>query len=46
MTSTVARRCYQMATIATGEDMMSPKIVATKGHNNDGRFDDITDEPS
>jgi hypothetical protein len=27
--STVAHRCYQMVTIATGEDMMSPKIVAT-----------------
>jgi hypothetical protein len=26
----VARRCYQMITIAAGEDMMSPKTVATE----------------
>jgi hypothetical protein len=26
----VARRYYQMVTIATAEDMMSPKIVATE----------------
>jgi hypothetical protein len=30
VTSTVARRCYQMVTIATGEDMMSRKTVATE----------------
>jgi hypothetical protein len=45
VTSTVAHGCYQMVTIATGEDMISPKTVATEGHNSDGRFDDITDEP-
>jgi hypothetical protein len=44
VTSTVARDCYQMITIATGEDMMSLKIVATEVHNSDGRFGDITDE--
>jgi hypothetical protein len=41
----VARGCYQMVIIATGKDMMSPKTVATEGHNSDRRFDDITDEP-
>jgi hypothetical protein len=25
--------------------MMSPKTIATEGHNNDGQFGDITDEP-
>jgi hypothetical protein len=34
-----------MVTIATGEDMTSPKIIATEGHNNDERFGDITDKP-
>jgi hypothetical protein len=28
--STVAHRCYQMVTIATGEDMMSHKTIATE----------------
>jgi hypothetical protein len=41
---TVARRCYQMVTVATGEDVMSPKPIATKGHSSDGRFGDITEE--
>jgi hypothetical protein len=36
---------YQMATTEIGEDMMSPKTVAAEGHNSDGRFGDITDEP-
>jgi hypothetical protein len=43
--STVARGCYQIVTIAMGEYMMSSKTVATEGHNSDGMFDDITDEP-
>jgi hypothetical protein len=43
--STLACGCYQIATIATGEDMMSPKTVATEGHNSNGRFGDITDKP-
>jgi hypothetical protein len=34
-----------MVTIAMGKDMMSPKTIATEGHNGDGRFSDITDEP-
>jgi hypothetical protein len=33
-----------MVTIATGEDMTSPKIIATEGHNNDEQFGDITDK--
>jgi hypothetical protein len=43
--STVACRCYQMVTVATGEDEMSPKPVGTEGHSSDGRFSDITEEP-
>jgi hypothetical protein len=42
--STMARGCYQMATIAMGEDMMSPKTVATESLNSDRWFRDITDE--
>jgi hypothetical protein len=30
VTSTVVRRCYQMVTIAMGEDMISRKTVATE----------------
>jgi hypothetical protein len=41
----VACGFYQMVTIATGEDMLSPKTIATEGHNGDERFGDITDEP-
>jgi hypothetical protein len=44
VTSMLARRCYQMITVATGDDVMSPKTVATKGHNIDGWFGDITKE--
>jgi hypothetical protein len=33
-----------MVTVATGEDVMSPKTIATEGHNNDGWFDDIIEE--
>jgi hypothetical protein len=42
--STVTHSCYQMVTIATGEDMISPKAVATERHSSNGRFGDITDE--
>jgi hypothetical protein len=45
VTSTIVRCCYQMETVATGKDMMLPKPVATEGHNSDGRFGDITEEP-
>jgi hypothetical protein len=41
----VSRCCYQMITVATGEDVMLPKTIATEGHNSDGRFGDITEEP-
>jgi hypothetical protein len=44
MTSTVTRDCYQMAIIATDEDMMSFKTIVTECHNSDGLFGDITDE--
>jgi hypothetical protein len=44
MTSTVAHRCYQMVTVATGEDVMSSKPIATESHNSDGWFGDITEE--
>jgi hypothetical protein len=43
--SMVARRYYQMVIVVTGKDVMSPEPVTTKGHNSDGRFDDITDGP-
>jgi hypothetical protein len=42
---TIARCWYQLVTVATGENMMSHALVATDGHNNDWRFDDITEEP-
>jgi hypothetical protein len=34
-----------MVTVATGDDVMSPKTVATEGHSSDERFGDITEEP-
>jgi hypothetical protein len=34
-----------MVTIATGEDMISPKTIVAEVHNSNGRFGDITDEP-
>jgi hypothetical protein len=34
-----------MVIIATDEDVISPKTVAIEGHNSDGRFDDITEQP-
>jgi hypothetical protein len=40
----IARGCYQMVTIAMGEDMISPKTVATEGHSSNGWFSDITDK--
>jgi hypothetical protein len=45
VTSTAARGYYQMVMIATDEDMMSPKTVATDVHSSDERFGNITDEP-
>jgi hypothetical protein len=33
--STVARCCYQIITVATDENMMSLKTVATEGHSSD-----------
>jgi hypothetical protein len=33
-----------MVTVATGENVMSSKTVATEDHSSDGRFGDITDE--
>jgi hypothetical protein len=45
VTSTVARRCYQMITVATGGDVISFKTIATEDHNSDGRFGDITEDP-
>jgi hypothetical protein len=45
VTSTVARGYYQMVTVATDEDVMSPKTVATEDYSSDGWFSDIT-EPS
>jgi hypothetical protein len=45
VTSTVARRCYQMITVATGGDVMSSKTIVTEDHNSDGRFGDITEDP-
>jgi hypothetical protein len=44
VTSTVAHRCYRMVTVATDEDVMSPKTVVTEGHNSDERFNYITEE--
>jgi hypothetical protein len=43
--STVTHRYYQVVTVATGEDVMSPEPVATEGHNSDGRFSDIFEHP-
>jgi hypothetical protein len=43
--STVAYHCYQIVTVATDDDVMSLKTVATEGHTSDGRFDDITEKP-
>jgi hypothetical protein len=34
-----------MVTVVTSEDVMSPEPIATEGHNSDGRFGDITEEP-
>jgi hypothetical protein len=42
--STVARRCYQIITVAMDDDVMSLKTIATEGHSNDGRFSDIMEE--
>jgi hypothetical protein len=45
VTFTVTHGYYQMVIVATGEDVISPKTVAIGGHNGDGRFDDITEQP-
>jgi hypothetical protein len=45
VTSTVAHGWYQMVTRGMGDDMLSPKTIATEKHSIDGRFDDITEEP-
>jgi hypothetical protein len=34
-----------MVTVATNEYVMSLKTIATEGHNSDGRFDDIIEQP-
>jgi hypothetical protein len=34
-----------MVTVAMSDDVMSLKIIATKGHNSDRWFGDITEEP-
>jgi hypothetical protein len=34
-----------MVTLATGEDVMSPKTVVTEDHNSNGQYSDITEEP-
>jgi hypothetical protein len=31
--------------VAMGEDVMSPKTIATKGHSSNGWFGDITKQP-
>jgi hypothetical protein len=41
----IAHHCYQMVTVVTDDDAMSPKTIATEGHNSDERFGDITKEP-
>jgi hypothetical protein len=41
----VAHRYYQMVTVATGKDVMSPNPVVTEDHNSDGRFGDIIEKP-
>jgi hypothetical protein len=40
----VARRYYRMVIVAMGDDVMSPKTIATEGHNSDRRFGDIMKE--
>jgi hypothetical protein len=45
VTSMVACRCYRLVIVAMSDDVMSPKTIATEGHNSDGRFGDITEEP-
>jgi hypothetical protein len=45
VTSTVARCCYKMVTVAMGKDVISPMAVATEVHSSDEWFSDITEEP-
>jgi hypothetical protein len=34
-----------MVTVAMGEDVMSPALIAIEGHNSDGQFNNVTEEP-
>jgi hypothetical protein len=43
--STVTRRCYQMITVATSEDVMLFKLIATKNHSSNEWFGGTTEEP-
>jgi hypothetical protein len=45
VTSMVARRCYRLVIVVMGDDVMSPKTVATEGHSSDGWFGDIMEKP-
>jgi hypothetical protein len=45
VTSAISCHCNRMVIVAMGDDVMSPKTVATEGHNRDGLFGDITEEP-
>jgi hypothetical protein len=42
--STVAHRYHRIVTLATSEDVMSLKTVATEGYSNDEWFNDITEK--
>jgi hypothetical protein len=41
----VAHCCYRMVIIVTDKDVIPFKIIVTKCHNSDGRFNDISEEP-
>jgi hypothetical protein len=45
VTSTVDHRCYRIVTVVMDDDVISPKIVATEGHNSDRKLGDIMEEP-
>jgi hypothetical protein len=45
VTSMVVHRYYRMVTVVTGDDVMSPKTIATKDYSSDGRFSDIIEKP-
>jgi hypothetical protein len=44
VTSTVARHCYRMVTVATGDDVILLKTIVTEGQSSNRRFGDITEE--